>query len=319
MANRTNQFAPWATGANAFALSPEQFLQLPARDLGFGSGQVNKYHFNAVLRQQSTIAAMIGQFIVDRANVDALDNGDIKTLEANFEAALRIYIGSLNLSTDQVSSAVTNILNKFTIIGSNVQTFTQTTTWIAKGTRAEVIGQAGGGGGGAGNGYAGAGASGGNAFEGVFDTVPDQVYDIIIGASGTKGVGGQDGGNGGVTSFGPRGGQVLAFAYGGTGGNSGGNPATGYNGRARTPAGKVGIAFPHGGLEYIGGYAADGIELRGVAFIGGTGGGSHFSPGTPAPYGNGSFDAFNFGGGGSGGATDYPGGQGGPGFLSIRS
>lgn len=84
----TNQIMAFATGANALVLTPDQYAALAARVNGFVAGPADEYQLNTVWRQSSFVAAMIGQFIADRAQVNVLDNGDIATLENNFVNAI---------------------------------------------------------------------------------------------------------------------------------------------------------------------------------------------------------------------------------------
>ena len=83
-----NEFLAFATGAGAQVLSPTDYAAMPARVKGFVEGPADEFQVNTVWRQSSEISAIIGQFIVDLANVDALDNGDTTTLLANFKAAI---------------------------------------------------------------------------------------------------------------------------------------------------------------------------------------------------------------------------------------
>ena len=84
-----NDFVPFATGAGANALTPSAFRALTAIvGQGVQAGLARSDVANTVWRQASFVAAMIGEFIKD-AGYDALDNGDLDGLEANFIAALR--------------------------------------------------------------------------------------------------------------------------------------------------------------------------------------------------------------------------------------
>lgn len=84
----TNEIMPFATGAQALVLSPAAYAALQARVNGFVAGPADEYQLNTVWRQSSFVAAMIAQFVVDRAGVDVRDNGDITTLENNFAQAV---------------------------------------------------------------------------------------------------------------------------------------------------------------------------------------------------------------------------------------
>jgi len=83
-----NQFKVFAGADGAFALTPAAYAAMTALQQGFQNGVADAEEFNALGRQVSTVAAMIGQFIVDKANLDANDNGNVAELENRFIAAL---------------------------------------------------------------------------------------------------------------------------------------------------------------------------------------------------------------------------------------
>ena len=84
-----NQFKPFATGDGAVALPAASWSALVSLIAqGFQEGIVPPEEFNTVMRGPTSMAAMVGQFINNRAGDDALDNGDIATLLASFEKAL---------------------------------------------------------------------------------------------------------------------------------------------------------------------------------------------------------------------------------------
>lgn len=84
-----NDFTPFANadGANALTVSAYRGLTAIVAQ-GVQSGYARSDVANTVWRQTSVMAAMLGEFIKD-AGYDALDDGDLETLEANFIAALR--------------------------------------------------------------------------------------------------------------------------------------------------------------------------------------------------------------------------------------
>lgn len=89
----TNDFLPFGTGAGANVLPQTDWAALADRSNGFQSGKAKSLHVNKAIRQANAIASMIGQFTADYGG-NALDNGDIPTLEANFKAALAAWIAS---------------------------------------------------------------------------------------------------------------------------------------------------------------------------------------------------------------------------------
>lgn len=94
-----NEFLPLATGGGSNVITQSAWNALAARLTGFQAGVAKSDEVNKALRQATSIAAMIGQFISDRGGVDALDNADIGALLDAFEAAYRKqatnYIGTV--------------------------------------------------------------------------------------------------------------------------------------------------------------------------------------------------------------------------------
>ncbi|HBN5916987.1 TPA: hypothetical protein L3H05_002264, partial [Escherichia coli] len=84
----TNDFKPFATGSGANVLSQADYDALSARTTGFLSGKASSAQVNKALRQASTIAAVVAQFISDNSGDDTLDNGNLPTLLASLESAL---------------------------------------------------------------------------------------------------------------------------------------------------------------------------------------------------------------------------------------
>lgn len=83
-----NQILPFGTVPGANVLAPEDYQALAARLGGFAAGTAKSKELNTVWRQASFVAAMIGQYIADKAGQDVLDDGDLAALQAKFVAAL---------------------------------------------------------------------------------------------------------------------------------------------------------------------------------------------------------------------------------------
>lgn len=83
-----NQFVPFATGAGANALTPDQLASDPSRQTGVQAGTARSILANAAWRQGTTVASMIGAFIVDSAAQNANDDGNIPALLASFKAGI---------------------------------------------------------------------------------------------------------------------------------------------------------------------------------------------------------------------------------------
>ncbi|GAL57069.1 hypothetical protein EV102420_05_00030 [Pseudescherichia vulneris NBRC 102420] len=87
-----NDFKPFATGENANVTNQADWEALPALGSGFQSGTASSAQVNKALRQATAMGSTMGQFIAN-AGSDALDNGDIATLVAQFTQALTTSLG----------------------------------------------------------------------------------------------------------------------------------------------------------------------------------------------------------------------------------
>lgn len=84
----TNQFLPFAVGAGANTLTPTAYAALTSLlSSGFVAGVAPSAQFNTALRQATTAAAGIAQFIANQ-NGNAFDNGDPGSFAASFSSAL---------------------------------------------------------------------------------------------------------------------------------------------------------------------------------------------------------------------------------------
>lgn len=86
MAN-TNNFKAFALDPNANVTSQADWEALPALLSGFTAGKASSAQVNKAIRQATTIAALIGQFIAN-SGADALDNGDVNGLVTKYLTAL---------------------------------------------------------------------------------------------------------------------------------------------------------------------------------------------------------------------------------------
>ncbi|WP_158780587.1 hypothetical protein [Pantoea sp. BAV 3049] len=83
----TNNFKSFATGAGANVMAQSDWEALPALSSGFSSGKASSAQVNKAIRQASMMASMLGQF-VNKAGLDALDDGNMNALLTNFQIAL---------------------------------------------------------------------------------------------------------------------------------------------------------------------------------------------------------------------------------------
>ncbi|NQE76859.1 hypothetical protein [Pantoea ananatis] len=88
----TNNFKAFALADNANVTAQADYEALPALASGFQGGKASSAQINKALRQSSTMAAVLGQFIT-QANLDALDNGNLSALLTNFINAMSSNLG----------------------------------------------------------------------------------------------------------------------------------------------------------------------------------------------------------------------------------
>lgn len=84
----TNNFKSFGIGAGANVTSQSDYEALAALLTGFQSGKASSAQINKALRQSSTMAYVLAQFISDSASVDVLDNGAPATILANLKSAM---------------------------------------------------------------------------------------------------------------------------------------------------------------------------------------------------------------------------------------
>lgn len=203
-----NNFKPFAVGGNANVTSQTDWEQLPALSTGFQSGKASSAQVNKALRQGTTMAAVLAQFIADTTGSDVLDNGALANLVAQFKSAL---------GTATAGKLI------------NVQTFTSSGTYTpSSGTKSVIVEAVGGGG--AGGGAPATNAStvsvGGGGTAGTYGmsryTSGFSGVVITVGSGGVP-VSGGTGGNGGASSFGS-----LLSCPGGSGGGYQGPSSSGF-------------------------------------------------------------------------------------------
>ena len=83
----TNNFKAFALDPNANVMSQSDWEALPALLSGFTAGKAASAQVNKAIRQATTIAALVGQFIAN-SGADALDNADVNGLVTKFTNAL---------------------------------------------------------------------------------------------------------------------------------------------------------------------------------------------------------------------------------------
>ncbi len=276
----TNNFKAFGIGAGANVTSQSDYEALAALLTGFQSGKASSAQINKALRQSTTMANVLAQFISDSASVDVLDNGTPATILANLKSAM-------------TSITPGRLLNIQVITASG----TYTPTAGAKKAIVEMVG-----GGGASGGTPASsstvnfasGGGGGGAYAKFLVSNPTATP-ISIGAAGV--VSGGTGGAGGVTSFGS-----IASVSGG--GGSSYSQASGAALIANGGSGGQTITLSSDcvPITRIYGESGDAAVMINSGSGGGNGGGSSVMGTGGSPNGNGNGNAGTGYGSGAGGA-----------------
>ncbi len=99
-----NNFKPFAIGNNANVTAQADYEALAALATGFQSGKASSSQINKALRQSTTIASVLAQYISNLSGADVLDNGDTAGMLANL--LLAIQQSTKNYAPQVVTSVV---------------------------------------------------------------------------------------------------------------------------------------------------------------------------------------------------------------------
>ncbi|HAV9951288.1 hypothetical protein LUS38_17495 [Escherichia coli] len=232
MANK-NDFKAFALDPNANVMSQADWEGLPALLAGFSSGKASSAQVNKAIRQTTTIAALVGQFIAN-SGIDALDNGDVAGLVTKFTNAL---IKNLNLQENRFGFQNLVVFSTSGIFSWNVP------AEVKKGRRCKVTVIGGGASGGRAPG--GAGGGGGGYAEKLIDLSGVDSVSITVGAGGaalSSGTSSISGNPGGTSSFG----TYVSATGGGIGTVSAGIGGTGVGGDVNSSLGPGGPGMSYG-------------------------------------------------------------------------
>ena len=97
-----NDFLPFAAEPGANVLSQADYAAAPTTGPGYAAGVASSAAVNKTLRQVSLMAAMIAQFIVDKAVQPVVDDGTTATIEANFIAAILAVAQTIDITIPMV-------------------------------------------------------------------------------------------------------------------------------------------------------------------------------------------------------------------------
>ena len=327
----TNNFKPFATASGANVVSQSDYEQLQSLATGFQSGKASSAQINKALRQSTTMAAVLAQFIADKSGKDVLDDGTVATLVTNLLAALKAnnaegflqtansFLEIKNAGPAAVAAALANLGLGEAFYGRliGVQKFSTSGSYTPTANTKAILVDVLGGGGGGGNASAtssssqsvGAGGGGGGYARSYLTTVPNSAL-VIIGAGGAAAsAGGRSSFNGSIiASGGETGFSSLSNAWS--------------SGVTQNFSGAGGSAS---GGNLINAAGSDGVQSLYTTFgncLSGSGGASHFSGmvrGIGGGYGNGRNGTQGSGGSGanSQSTTQYKGGTGGDGFVIV--
>lgn len=84
-----NEFLPLATGGGSNVITQAAYDALAARLTGFQAGVAKSGEVNKAIRQATSMAAMLGRFVGDYGNLDALDDGNIDNLVRDFARSIQ--------------------------------------------------------------------------------------------------------------------------------------------------------------------------------------------------------------------------------------
>ncbi|MBS9440770.1 phage tail protein [Photorhabdus heterorhabditis] len=98
--NQRNDFKAFSINDNVNVVSQERYEVSPGLQTGFSPNDISTHLLNKVLRQSSTISAIVANFIAEQSGEDILDNGDITKLTAQLNEALEQKISNISNSSD---------------------------------------------------------------------------------------------------------------------------------------------------------------------------------------------------------------------------
>lgn len=95
-----NEFLPFALSSGANVATQSTWANEVSRNTGFEAGVAKSSHLNKVWRQSAFVSHVLAQVIMEATNADVLDNGDIATLKARMNAAIKAVAGTKGVSDE---------------------------------------------------------------------------------------------------------------------------------------------------------------------------------------------------------------------------
>lgn len=138
----TNQFLPFAVGAGANTLTPTAYAALTSLlSSGFASGVANSAQFNTALRQATTAAAGLAQFIANQGG-SANDDGSATNFASGLLAALQSLFAGKMSTIQRNSGDAALLLDRFDVMHqyvTNGSNSVNVTTQLVDGGVYEVL------------------------------------------------------------------------------------------------------------------------------------------------------------------------------------
>lgn len=107
-----NDFLTFSAAPGANVLTQSAYAAATTTATGYQTGTASSAAANKTLRQCSLIAAMIAQFIVDKAVQPVIDDGTTATIEANFVAAILAVAQTINITIPDVDGLTAALAGK---------------------------------------------------------------------------------------------------------------------------------------------------------------------------------------------------------------
>jgi len=115
-----NDFLTFSANAGANVLSQASYAAAAETATGYVAGTASSAAVNKTLRQASIMAAMIAQFIVDKAAQTVVDDGTTSTIETNFIAAILAVAQTMNITIPNVSGLTAALAGKLDVTANAV-------------------------------------------------------------------------------------------------------------------------------------------------------------------------------------------------------
>ena len=113
-----NDFLPFAAKAGANVMTQADYAAAATTATGVVSGTASSAAANKTWRQASLMAAMIAQFIVDKAVQPVVDDGTTATIEANFIAAILAVAETMDITIPDVDGLAAALAAKLDTTGN---------------------------------------------------------------------------------------------------------------------------------------------------------------------------------------------------------